>query len=221
MSRNRKSIAMIGIGALTALGLAACSSNDSTTADTTTAETSMVQDTTSAAATETGAAEVTGPVGPGCAAYVEQVPSGPGSVAAMADGTLVEAVSTSPVLTTLASAVSGGLNPEVNLVAALEGGPFTVFAPVDEAFAALDPATLEALAADPTALTQVLTYHVVEGEAAPGQIAGTHTTLEGSDVTVAGAPDALTVNDATVICGGITTTNATVYLVDGVLTPAP
>ncbi|WP_066907640.1 fasciclin domain-containing protein [Millisia brevis] len=218
MGINRRSIAIIGIGALS-LGMAACSSNDSTTADTTAAETSVVEETTTMATT-TEEAVAAGPLGPGCAAYVEQVPSGPGSVEELANGSLVEAVTTVPILTTLASAVSGGLNPEVNLVEALEGGPFTVFAPVDDAFAALDPATLEALAADPTALTQVLTYHVVEGEAAPGEIAGVHPTLEGSEVTVAGAPDALTVNDANVICGGIETTNATVYLVDGVLTPA-
>lgn len=217
MYSTRRSIVTIGIGALAALGLTACSSNDATTTDTT-AETSMVEDTMMPTTDEAVAA---GPMGPGCAAYVEQVPSGPGSVEEMANGSVVDAVSSSPVLTTLAAAVSGGLNPEVNLVETLEGGPFTVFAPVNDAFAAIDPAALDALVADPAALTDVLTYHVVEGEAAPSQIVGSHMTAQGSEVTVAGSPDALTVNDANVICGGIETTNATVYLVDGVLTPAP
>lgn len=219
MSSNRMNIAMIGIGALTALGLTACSSDDGATTDSaTTMMETTAQDTT--ATTTEDAMAMDGPMGPGCAAYAEQVPSGPGSVEELANGSVVDAVTTVPILSTLASAVSGGLNPEVNLVETLEGGPFTVFAPVDDAFASLDPATLDALAADPAALTQVLTYHVVEGEAAPTEIDGSHVTLEGTEVTVAGPPDALTVNAANVICGGIETTNATVYLVDGVLTPA-
>ncbi|MFY9239719.1 MAG: hypothetical protein WAO78_12790, partial [Roseovarius sp.] len=61
-------------------------------------------------------------VGPGCAGYAEQVPDGPGSVAGMAASPLTVAASNSPVLTTLASAVSGGLNPSVNLVDTLDGG---------------------------------------------------------------------------------------------------
>ena len=64
-------------------------------------------------------------VGPGCAAYAEQVPTGPGSVAGLATAPVAVAASNSPVLTTLAAAVSGQLNPGVNLVDTLNGGQFT------------------------------------------------------------------------------------------------
>ena len=53
----------------------------------------------------------------------------------------------------------------------------------------------------------------------PTDIDGMQTTVEGQDVDVTGSPDALKVNDANVICGGVQTANATVYLIDGVLSP--
>lgn len=73
-------------------------------------------------------------VGSGCAAYAQKVPSGPGSVAGMAKDPVATAASNSPVLTTLTGALSGKLNPDVNLVETLNNGQFTVFAPTDEAF---------------------------------------------------------------------------------------
>ena len=73
----------------------------------------------------------------------QQVPTGPGSVAGMATGTGAVAASNNPLLTTLTAALSGKLNPNVNLVDTLNGGEFTVFAPTDEAFAKIDPATIE------------------------------------------------------------------------------
>ena len=173
------------------------------------------------AATGLAAAAAIGaqPTGPGCAAYVEQVPEGPGSVQGMAPAPLTVAASNNPLLTTLTKAVSGQLNPEVNLVETLDGGEFTVFAPTDAAFAKIDQATIDKLATDAPLLTNVLTYHVVPGRAAPDQVVGTHTTVQGSDVTVTGHPDELMVNDASVICGGVQTANATVYLIDTVLMP--
>ncbi len=158
-------------------------------------------------------------VGPGCAAYAEQNPTGPGSVAGMAGSPLTVAASNSPVLTTLAAAVSGGLNPNVNLVQTLDGGQFTVFAPTNDAFAKIDAATIETLKTDAALLTSILTYHVVPGRAAPDQVVGTHTTVQGADLTVSGGGDHLMVNNANVVCGGINTTNATVYLIDSVLLP--
>ena len=112
-------------------------------------------------------------VGPGCAAYAEQVPTGPGSVAGLATAPVAVAASNSPVLTTLAAAVSGQLNPGVNLVDTLNGGQFTVFAPVDAAFAKIDPATIAALKVDAPLLTDILTYHVVPGQLNPSQVVGT------------------------------------------------
>lgn len=159
-------------------------------------------------------------VGPGCAGYAEQVPSGAGSVAGMAADPVAVAASNNPLLTTLTAAVSGQLNPNVNLVDTLNGSEFTVFAPVDEAFAKIDSATIETLKTDSDLLTKILTYHVVPGQIAPDEIDGTHTTVEGQDVTVAGSGDSITVNGSSnVICGGVQTANATVYLIDSVLMP--
>ena len=96
-------------------------------------------------------------VGPGCAAYAQQNPVGPASVAGLAHSPLSVAAADSPVLNTLAAAVSGGLNPAVNLVETLDGGQFTVFAPTDDAFAKIDPATIEKLKTDAGLLTSILT----------------------------------------------------------------
>ena len=108
---------------------------------------------------------------------------------------------------------------EADLVDTLNGGQFTVFAPTDAAFAKLDPATVETLKTNSDLLTSILTYHVVSGQAAPAQVVGTHKTVQGADLTVSGSGDQLTVNGANVVCGGIKTTNATVYLIDSVLLP--
>lgn len=159
-------------------------------------------------------------VGAGCADYAAAVPSGSGSVAGMAADPVAVAASNNPLLTTLTAAVSGQLNPDVNLVDTLNGSEFTVFAPVDDAFAKIDAATIEGLKTDSATLTKILTYHVVPGQITPDEIDGTHTTVEGQDVTVAGSGDSITVNgSANVICGGVQTANATVYLIDSVLMP--
>ncbi|MGH3505704.1 MAG: fasciclin domain-containing protein, partial [Nocardioidaceae bacterium] len=160
-------------------------------------------------------------VGPDCAAYAEMVPDGAGSVQGMAQDPVATAASNNPLLGTLVSAVSGQLNPDVNLVDVLNGGEFTVFAPVDDAFAALPKKTVTALSkpANADMLSGILTYHVVEGQIPPSDITGTQTTVQGDTVEVAGSGDDLKVNDANVVCGGVQTANATVYLIDGVLTP--
>ena len=122
-------------------------------------------------------------------------------------------------LVALTAAVSGKLNPNVNLVDTLNGSEFTVFAPTDAAFAKIDPATIEKLKTDSALLNSILTYHVVPGQASPAQVAGTHTTVQGGDLTVTGAGNNLKVNNAGVVCGGVRTANATVYLIDTVLMP--
>jgi uncharacterized surface protein with fasciclin (FAS1) repeats len=158
-------------------------------------------------------------VGPGCAGYAQQVPTGPGSVTGMAQDPVAVAASNNPMLTTLTKAISGQLNPQVNLVDTLNGGQFTVFAPTDAAFAKIDSATIEKLKTDAPLLTSILTYHVVPGQAGPAQVAGTHTTVQGTDVTVTGMGNNLKVNDSSVVCGGVQTANATVYMIDTVLMP--
>jgi uncharacterized surface protein with fasciclin (FAS1) repeats len=160
-------------------------------------------------------------VGPGCADYAKAVPKGAGSVQGMAKDPVAVAASNNPLLKTLVSAVSGKLNPKVDLVDTLNGDQFTVFAPVDDAFAKLPEQTVNSLAKpkNADALTSVLTYHVVPGQIAPADIDGKHKTVQGGTVNVTGSGDNLTVNGAKVICGGVQTANATVYLIDSVLMP--
>lgn len=160
-------------------------------------------------------------VGPGCNGYAKQVPSGAGSVQGMAQDPVAVAAGNNPLLKTLTAAVSGQLNPKVDLVDTLNGGQFTVFAPVDEAFAQLPESMVNQLAQPKNAdtLTAVLTYHVVPGRLSPAEVTGTQTTVQGDKVKVSGSGGNLQVNDASVICGGVQTDNATVYLIDGVLTP--
>ena len=158
-------------------------------------------------------------VGPGCSGYAAQVPTGPGSVTGMAQDPVAVAASNNPLLTTLTAAVSGQLDPDVNLVDTLNGGQFTVFAPTDSAFAKIDPATIEKLKTDAPLLTKILTYHVVPGQASPSQVIGAKKTVEGANVTVSGGGSDLKVNNASVVCGGVQTANATVYMIDTVLMP--
>ena len=222
-------------GAALALTLAACGSSS----DTATSSTSAAAASTSAAATSeamTSEAMTSGEmssdamssgdmaapaalVGAGCADYAAQVPTGAGSVEGMALDPVATAASNNPLLTTLVAAVSGKVNPGVDLVNTLNNGEFTVFAPVDSAFAKIDATTMTTLTTDSALLSKILTYHVVPGQLSPSEVVGTHATAEGGTLTVTGSGDDLKVNDATVVCGGVKTKNATVYLIDTVLTP--
>ncbi len=215
---HRSTLTAATVAALAVLGLSACSNDSSTAAE---SSTSAASETSSAApSTTTAKADpAANLVGAGCAAYAEQVPTGPGSVAGMAADPVTVAASNNPQLKTLTQALSGKLNPNVNLVDTLNGGEFTVFAPTDEAFAKIDPATIEKLKTDKDLLTSILTYHVVPGQATPAKVVGTHKTVQGADVTVTGEGNNLKVNDASVVCGGVSTANAQVYMIDTVLMP--
>ena len=191
MNIQKKALGLAGFAAVTAVGL-------------------------SVATATTAQAEL---IGPGCSGYAAQVPTGPGSVTGMAQDPVAVAASNNPLLTTLTAAVSGQLNPDVNLVDTLNGGQFTVFAPTDSAFAKIDPATIEKLKTDAPLLTKILTYHVVPGQASPSQVIGAKKTVEGANVTVSGGGSDLKVNNASVVCGGVQTANATVYMIDTVLMP--
>ncbi len=217
---KRNTFAVAGIAAAAMLSLSACGGSTTPAATTAPATTPAMTETAAPATTSAAAMDPTANlVGSGCAAYAEAVPSGEGSVAGMALDPVAVAASNNPLLTTLTAAVSGKLNPKVDLVDTLNGSEFTVFAPVDDAFAKIDPATIETLKTDDALLSKILTYHVVPGQITPDQIAGEHKTVEGGSVTVSGSGDNLKVNDANVICGGVMTANATVYLVDSVLMP--
>jgi uncharacterized surface protein with fasciclin (FAS1) repeats len=213
----RNTVLALGAVSLALLG-AACGSDDM--AGSSSSSTAPTTSTSMAPSTSAMADPAGNLVGPGCADYAKQVPSGAGSVSGMAADPVAVAASNNPLLTTLVSAVSGKLNPKVNLVSTLNGAEFTVFAPVDSAFAKIDPATIEKLKTDDALLTKILTYHVVPGQISPDKIAGDQKSVETGVVKVSGSGNALKVNDANVICGGVKTANATVYLIDSVLMPA-
>ena len=196
---------------------AACGSDDTDTAsssDSSSSESPMEEN-----SPEESMEEESTLVGAGCADYAEAVPDGAGSVEGMAQDPVAVAASNNPLLKTLTAAVSGELNPDVNLVDTLNGDEFTVFAPVDDAFAQLPKKTVNTLSKDADLLSTILTYHVVPGQIAPSDIEGMQATVQGEEVEVTGSGDEIMVNDANVICGGVMTANATVYLVDSVLMP--
>ena len=226
-STKRTQMAVLSFMAVATLGLSACGADAAEATPAAAEAPAMTAEPEAEATEEADAAEgdamtadpAADLVGPGCAAYAEAVPDGAGSVVGMSQDPVAVAASNNPLLTTLVAAVSGQLNPDVNLVDTLNGDEFTVFAPVDEAFAKIDPATIESLKTDSATLSSILTYHVVPGQLSPDMVVGQQTTVQGGMVEVTGEGDALMVNGANVICGGVHTANATVYLVDTVLMP--
>jgi len=110
---------------------------------------------------------------------------------------------------------------EAGLVETLKGdGPFTVFAPTDEAFAKIPEADLKALLADKAKLTRVLTYHVVPGKVMAADVAGLSTakTVEGGSLDISTA-SGVRVNDAQVVKTDIETSNGVIHVIDTVLMP--
>jgi uncharacterized surface protein with fasciclin (FAS1) repeats len=215
MSRTRSLSAAVTAGVL-ALTLSACGSSDD---DTAAAAPAPEATESSAAPVPSAAPSVAAamgePFGPGCAA----VPAdGAGSFTGMATAPVATAASANPLLSTLVTAVTeAGLVDTLNTA---EG--ITVFAPSNDAFAKIPAADLEALLADKAALTSVLTYHVVGETVTPEQLgtAGPFASLEGREVAAAGSGEEFTVNEtANVVCGGVETANATVYIIDSVLMP--
>ena len=106
------------------------------------------------------------------------------------------------------------------LVDTLKGkGPFTVFAPTDEAFAKIPKAKLDALLADKAALTKVLTYHVVAGKVMAADVkAGKVKTVQGSEFTV-GTMGGVTVDAAKVVKTDIVADNGVIHVIDSVIMP--
>lgn len=100
-------------------------------------------------------------------------------------------------------------------------GPFTVFAPTDDAFAALPEGTLDSLLADQEALADVLTYHVVAGEYMAEDVVTMDSaeTVQGSEVTITVTDDGVMVNDANVVITDIETSNGVIHVIDAVLVP--
>jgi uncharacterized surface protein with fasciclin (FAS1) repeats len=213
MRTSRLTIAALALAL--PLSLAACGSSD---ADSGSGAASSSAPMTSSAAPSPSesmsASNASMPFGPGCAA----VPAdGAGSFTGMATDPVATAASNNPLLSTLVTAVGkAGLGETLNTAKDI-----TVFAPTNDAFAALDKATMDKAMGDPKGLlTTVLTNHVVEGRLTPEMLAGEHKTLAGTTITVDGMGEDFTVGKAKVVCGNVQTANATVYILDGVLLPA-
>ena len=208
-----RSMGLAALALTASMGLAACGSDDADTSasdDTTSSATPSETPTESETPSEEPMAD--GPFGPGCAGVPT---SGEGSVEGMADDPVATAASNNPLLKTLVAAVT-----EAGLVDTLNSAEnLSVFAPTDDAFAAIPKKDLNALLKDKKALTAVLTHHVIGERLDPSMVAGDHETLAGDMLTVEGEGEDFTIGDASVVCGNVQTANATVYVVDQVLMP--
>ena len=196
-------LALSGLAASLAMGVAACGSSASSTGA------------SGPAATSSSPAAMTAmDFGPGCASVPK---SGAGSFSGMSTAPVATAASANPALSTLVTAVKAA-----GLVDTLNSAPnITVFAPDNAAFAKIPAASLKKLLANKAELTKILTYHVAPARYTPTQLSsGTAIkTLEGGTVTPAVMGGTYEVNAAHVVCGNVQTANATVYIIDTVLTP--
>ena len=101
-------------------------------------------------------------------------------------------------------------------------GPYTVFAPTDDAFAALPEGTLEALLLpeNQEVLAQILAYHVVPGEVPSSDVAtGAVASVAGEDLNIVADADGVTVNEATVVQPDVMASNGIIHVIDSVLIP--
>ncbi|OBK73844.1 fasciclin domain-containing protein [Mycobacterium sp. 1274761.0] len=166
--------------------------------------------------TSTAQAEIPDPQG-NCDPFKKAVPDWKG----LNDVPVSKALASIPDISTFSAAVSGGLNPAVNITLVLDNGPYVVFAPSNEAFEELEPGQLDALKADPAALTRLDYYHVFLGLLGPEDVHGQRPTQEGAEIKVDGKNGDIKVNGtAKLICGGIQAKNARIYIIDKVLDPA-
>ena len=211
MKNSTRTLGVAAMALTLSFGLAACGSEDD--------DSSAMDSSSSASSTPTPTADDTmapasdGTFGPAC----DAIPAdGEGSFDVMSQAPVATAASGNPLLTTLVAAVT-----EAGLVDTLNSSEsLTVFAPTDDAFAAIPKKDLNALLADKEALAQVLTHHVVGMELGPDEVGGEHETLNGDMIEVSGSGEEWTVDGAAVLCGNITTSNAKVYVIDTVLMPA-
>jgi uncharacterized surface protein with fasciclin (FAS1) repeats len=212
MKFRTRTVALAAAGVMLVLPLAACGGDDDATAGTSTdTSSSAPAEEESTPAEDMSAAE---PFGEGCAA----VPAdGAGSFDGMAADPVATAASNNPALSTLVTAVGeAGLAETLNTTEDI-----TVLAPTNDAFEAMDQATMDKAMKDPKGLlSTVLTYHVLEGKIAPEDLPGMHKSLQGGEVEIEGSGEDFTVDgSAKVVCGNVQTANATVYLIDQVLMP--
>ncbi len=218
MTLLRSRGALAATTAVLALTLSACGGGETESSASTGSSSAS---SSSAEPSETTEAASDAPFGTACA----EVPTeGEGSVEGMSDDPVATAASNNPLLTTLVTAVgAANLGDTLNSAEAI-----TVLAPANPAFEAVPAEALQALLGDVPQLTAVLSHHVIDGRLAPDQLAGEHTTLNGDTVTIEGSGEEFTIaaegtvlgaSPANVVCGNVQTANATVYVIDQVLTP--
>jgi uncharacterized surface protein with fasciclin (FAS1) repeats len=177
---------------------AACGSDDDNAADTT--------------AAEAPAAEAPGTEAPTTEAPMTEA----AGTDAAATGTIVDVAASNPDFSTLVEAVQAA-----GLAETLSGdGPFTVFAPTNDAFAAVPADVLQKLLADQEALTKVLTYHVLPGQVMAADVApGEVTTVEGSPASITADGGTLKIDDATIVATDVAASNGVIHVIDAVLIP--
>jgi uncharacterized surface protein with fasciclin (FAS1) repeats len=164
----------------------------------------------------TPVAPIPDPQGSGCDAFKTELPNWK-DFATKPVGTVLASI---PDISTFNSLISGQANPAVNIVDVLNGGPYVVFAPTNEAFAAMAP-QLDAIKADPAALYKLVYYHAFLGLLGPDDLQGQRPTQQGAEIKVTGKGGDIKVNDtAKEVCGGIQASNARIYMIDTVLDPA-
>ena len=207
-----KFLGVAAIAGTLALGAAACSSSGSSAASAASPKATAKAPAAQPAASTSGTAMA--PFGPGCASVPS---SGKGSFTGMSTAPVATAASSNPLLSTLVTAVT-----KAGLVDTLNSAPgITVFAPDNAAFAKIPTATLNSVLGNKAELTKILTYHVVGAKVTTGDFSmgSKEKTLEGAKVTLGKMGSTYTVNGAKVVCGGVTTANATVYIIGSVLMP--
>ncbi|MGW4396202.1 fasciclin domain-containing protein [Amycolatopsis nivea] len=214
-----KTLRLAGIGAAAALALTACGTSTDNNASGSSSSAMPSPMPSSAPMSSSGSGVTTNDqvFGPACS----QLPQGsaPGSLDSMGPQPVASAASTNPLLTKLVAAVKA-----TNLVDTLNSQQaITVFAPADPAFNALGDAKFKELAANPNQLAPILQYHVVgkRYDAKGLEQAGTVTSLNtaGGPLKIEGSGENMTINGAKILCGNIPTKNATVFVIDKVLTP--
>ncbi|MFF3163622.1 MULTISPECIES: fasciclin domain-containing protein [unclassified Streptomyces] len=216
-TRIRRTAVTLAAAAVLPLALSACSDGGSDSGKSGSAPKTSMPASASASAGPAGgsASAMDEPFGPACSSVPKE---GAGSFDGMAKDPVATAASNNPALSTLVSAVKkAGLVDTLN-----NARDITVFAPTDDAFKKLPKATLDKVLADKAQLTKILTYHVVGRRLAPKDLEnGSFPTLEKSKLVTSGSGESYTVNDSSkVVCGGVRTANANVYIVDTVLMPS-
>ena len=160
--------------------------------------------------------EIPDPHGSGCDAFKTAHPEWKN----LSEQPAGQVLASLPEISTFNAAISGGMNPAVNIVPVLDNGPYVIFAPTNEAFAAMEPGKLDALKADPAALTSLDYYHAFLGLLGADDVKGQRPTQQGAEVKVTGKGGDIKINDvAKLVCGPIQAQNARIYLIDTVLDP--